>query len=742
MGKKYLVGLLIGLLILILITVGIWFGKTKHHNGLVKQSKEAAVYKDGNLSYMAKINGNGIQVYKAGQWEDMLIKGVNIGMARPGTWPGEAAISESEYYRWFKYIGEMGANAIRVYTLHPPEFYKALYLYNREAKDPLYLFHGVWIDEEGLEKTLDAYSPQNTLPFDEEMQRIVDVIHGQASVKVRRGHAAGEYDYDISPYVMGWIIGIEWYPNMVENTNIKNPQDKPYSGRFFHTKESSAFENWLAQRMDHLITYEFEKYGWQRPVSFTNWPSTDLLTHPAEPLDVEDLVGIDPNHIYSNNEMKCGYFASYHVYPYYPDFMNFEEKYLNYKDHRGKENSYAAYLHELKKAHNMPVLIAEFGVPSSRGMTHENPFGRNQGRLSEKDQGRINAGLFEDIVQQNYMGGLLFSWQDEWFKRTWNTMELDNPDRRPYWSNQQTSEQHFGLLSFETHTLPLDGKKAKYLEAGISPLYQSDKKSNPLLQAVYMGQDESYIYFRIEFNEQQGLLNSDNIRTMILMDTIEGQGNQNLPGNIKIRCETGIDFAIDISSKPEENRIWVDSYYDPFYYQYGYQMKYLNEQSALSKNSGVYHPIRLALCRPMVIPSTGQKVPFSYYETGVLHKGNGSPFSDNYNSLADYIINQEENALELRIPWQLLNFKDPGQKEVLGDLWQGGLASSQKILGIRVAILAQQGEKVYTFPITQQDQINVQDMAVFAWKDWDLPEYKERLKQSYYIMKDLFHKEF
>ncbi len=319
-------------------------------------------------------------------------------------------------------------------------------------------------------------------------------------------------------------------------------------------------------------------------------------------------------------------------------------------------------------------------------------------------------------------------------------MELDNPDRRPYWSNQQTSEQHFGLLSFETHKLPLDGKKAKYLETGISPLYQSDKKSNQLLQAVYMEQDESYIYYRIEFNEQQGLLSSENIKTMILMDTIEGQGNQDLPGNIKIRCETGIDFAIDISSKPEENRIWVDSYYDPFYYQYGYQMKYLNEQDALSKNSGVYHPIRLVLCRPLMIPSTGQKVPFSYYETGVLNKGNGSPFSDNYDSLADYIISQEENALELRIPWQLLNFKDPGQKEVLGDLWQGDLASSQKILGIRVAVLAQQGEKVYTFPTAQQDQINVQDMAVFTWENWDVPQYKERLKQSYYIMKDVFKK--
>ena len=111
MRKKNLVCLLIGLLIIILIAVGIYLAKT-HNTGLIKQSKEAAVYQDGNLSYCTRINGNRFQVYKAGQWEDMLIKGVNIGMARPGTWPGEAAISESEYYRWFKYIGEMGANAI------------------------------------------------------------------------------------------------------------------------------------------------------------------------------------------------------------------------------------------------------------------------------------------------------------------------------------------------------------------------------------------------------------------------------------------------------------------------------------------------------------------------------------------------------------------------------------------------------------------------------------------------------
>ena len=48
----------------------------------------------------------------------------------------------------------------------------------------------------------------------------------------------------------------------------------------------------------------------------------------------------------------------------------------------------------------MPVLIAEFGVPASRGLTHVNPFGLNQGFLSEKEQGNILVRLYEDIIHE------------------------------------------------------------------------------------------------------------------------------------------------------------------------------------------------------------------------------------------------------------------------------------------------------------------------------------------------------
>src|SRR5690606_35058577 len=118
-----------------------------------------------------------------------------------------------------------------------------------------------------------------------------------------------------------------------------------------------------------------------------------------------DIVSVDPNVIYAKGEAEeTGQFASYHVYPYYPDFLNYDPDYLNYEDHRGEKNNYAAYLNELKSVHRLPILVAEFGVPASRGMTHTNPFGKNQGFLSETEQGEIISSLYEDILAEDYLG--------------------------------------------------------------------------------------------------------------------------------------------------------------------------------------------------------------------------------------------------------------------------------------------------------------------------------------------------
>ena len=158
--------------------------------------------------------------------------------------------------------------------------------------------------------------------------------------------------------------------------------------------------------MNHIAQYSISKYETAQPIAFSNWVTTDLLDHPAEPFIGEDAVSINPNHIFANKNYPSGAFASYHVYPYYPDFLNFDPDKANFKDHRGQSNSYAAYLKDLHDSHEMPVVISEFGIPGSRGISHKNIHGKDQGHMNEDEQGKRNAELFEDIIQAKLLAVL------------------------------------------------------------------------------------------------------------------------------------------------------------------------------------------------------------------------------------------------------------------------------------------------------------------------------------------------
>ena len=39
-------------------------------------------------------------------------------------------------------------------------------------------------------------------------------------------------------------------------------------------------------------------------------------------------VSVDPNVIKATDQLYTGLFASYHIYPYYPDFLNYEPAYI------------------------------------------------------------------------------------------------------------------------------------------------------------------------------------------------------------------------------------------------------------------------------------------------------------------------------------------------------------------------------------------------------------------------------
>lgn len=699
------------------------------HSGVKQEAAEIA--DSGGVKVNSRTGSDFIQIKRNGKWENILIKGVNMGIAKPGHFPGETAITKEEYTRWFRAIGAMNANALRVYTLHPPAFYEAFKEYNETAKKPLYLFHGAWVNEEELVKGQDAFL--SSTDIETEMAYMIDIIHGNANLPERKGHASGVYKADISKYVLGIIAGIEWDPQMVLSTNEKHKGMKQYSGAYFMTENASPFEIWLAGVLDYAAKYETEHYGWQHTVSFTNWVTTDLLNHPSEPLKEEDLVAVNPNHLIAKKDFKAGMFASYHIYPYYPDFLNLEESYLKYKDADGNLNNYAGYLNELIKEHRMPVVVAEFGVPASRGLTHANPFGMGQGKHSEQEQGEIDGILFKSIVDEGYAGGMVFSWQDEWFKRTWNTMDFDNSHRRPFWNNQQTNEQHFGLLGFDPGkkgaSLYTDGRIGDWKMFGVKPAFKSGK--GPIKEA-YFAADAGYLHFMLKLDKPADL---EKQPLHLLLDTIPGQGQTKVmnEGDKAFDAGTGVDFLVNLAGEGK-SRILVDSYYDSFYYQYGHLLKMIPDKSyAGKKDNGVFHPIRLALNKKMIHPLTKEVLPFQDYETGILSYGSANPNDKSFNSLTDISISKDKKIIEGRLAWQLLNMKDPSQKEAMGDFWAGGLEESVAIEGIKIAITQSvDGQMVQAFPL------NGGDWYSFNWKKWQEPYFHERLKASYYIMKDIY----
>ncbi|WP_409288664.1 hypothetical protein [Peribacillus sp. SCS-37] len=695
------------------------------------RQQAAEIKTEKGVKFNTKSGKEFVQILRKGKWVDMPVKGVNMGISKPGYFPGETAITKGEYLRWFKQIGRMNANTIRVYTLHPPAFYQAFYEYNKQAEKPLYLLHGVWIEEEKLVKTQNMFSGGQSSVFKENIRQITDAVHGQAKLGERAGHASGNYKWDISPYVLGFILGIEWDPQAVYHTNQKNEGRKPYKGMYFSSGEgASPFESWLAGMMDYTAAYEKEKYGWQHSISFTNWVTTDLLSHPSEPSVNEDLVSVNPGHIKKETAFKAGMFASYHIYPYYPDFLNYENRYVQYRDQDGKKNNYEGYLRDLIKEHTMPVLVAEFGVPGSRGMTHRSAGGMNQGNHSEEEQGRIDSRLYKSIRKTGYAGGLVFTWQDEWFKRTWNTMDADNPDRRPFWNNVQTNEQHFGLLSFdpgkEGASIAVDGSDRDWASAGGKAA--DFKPADDEIESVMVSADEGYVYIKAAFKKPLDFNNED---VYIMFDTIGGQGKQTvkLP-HASVRTQKGVDFLAEIKSK-DSARLMVDSYYDTFYYQYGEQLGLIPKAAyAADKDNDVFHPIRLALNKPLVIPDKKQEVPFQDYETGKLTFGNGDPSAKDYNSLTDIALSKNQTLMEMRIPWALLNVKDPSTGEIMGNMWAKGMEASVTIPEFNLALMTD-----------KKGRSGMKKELAFTgvkWKKWDTPSYHERLKQSYYIMKKAY----
>lgn len=677
---------------------------------------------------------------------EIFFRGVNMGAAPPGRFPGEFAIRGDDYRRWLRFLRDLHANAVRVYALHPPEFYRALREENEAHPDrPIWLFQEVWTE---LPEGNDFWDPVYTRAFEDEIRRAVDAVHGNAVVPERPGHASGTYDADVSPWLAGWILGREWEPYAVRETERRRPDSTRYRGAFFEVVPGTPMETWLARVCETAASYEAGRYGLARAVSFVNWPTLDPMRHPTETErggveaeHDEDAYSVDPVRIRARKPAGLesgflGYFANYHVYPYYPDFMNLDPGYGRHRDRHGVCR-YAGYLADLK-AHTrgIPLLIGEYGVPTSRGIAHLQPEGLHHGGASEEEQGARDVRLLEDIVDAGGAGSLLFSLFDEWFKVNWIVERVERPrDRDPMWLNRLDAEESYGLLAFDPPpAVRIDGSLEDW--SAIEPYARAKEPGadGTPLRNLRVTSDETRLYLALEL--EPGALEGKPLEVGVSFDVLDSaRGDTRLPAPLRARWSRGAEYVLRLTPPSVAGagraRLLADdamswSAFARVAREKGGFDRHRAPLRPVANENGAYVPLWIETNRERVARD-GTLYPARHLDWGELLPN------------VEWTWNPERTAVEVSLPWGLLGIGDPSTRSVIDD--RPGTEEIEVTRGSGIGLLAwavREGGPVQALgpPGTRKSMegktltISTPAIASYSWNGWEMPIIQERAKRS------------
>ncbi|MEG0720612.1 MAG: hypothetical protein RR446_02485 [Lachnospiraceae bacterium] len=716
--KKFIIACV---MILGIVLTGLWISEQTGASFFINTEKEVTTFTTVTDKKICVDSGDGMQPFE--------IRGVDMGAGIPGHFATDYAIDKDTYLRWFQQIQDMGANTVRVYTILQDDFYEAVWEYNHNNDNPLYFIHGLWVNDYIQYSHRDAYDKDFMGAMIKDSRTLVDIIHGNKVFSLGEDLGSGTYRRDISPWVLGYILGVEWEDTTVAFTDQMLPEKDSYQGKYMYTTDqASSFEAMLAQTGDKLIEYETMQYQSQRLVAFTNWPTTDPLQWNKT---VEDYFRkfeqVDVEHIKTTDQFLSGQFASYHIYPYFPDYLGFMDS-MNFSvankehftDEKGTFNAYRAYLSMINDYHTMPVIISEYGVPASRGRAQsDRNTNRSQGGMSEKEQGQALVSCYQDIMAAGCAGTVAFTWQDEWFKRTWNTMAYTDLTKTPYWSDYQTNEQYFGILSFD----PGKKKSVCYVDGDSSEWNDQDVISKQNGMQISCKYDEKFVYLHI--NKKNYDSAKDTI--YIPLDITPNTGSKSCQ-SVEGEFERPADFLLKIDGETN-SEIVVQERYEALRAIFSHRAygkdAYLNVPP---KDTDLFVPIQLMLQVPVDPRKEIENKGFDTgetFNTGHLTYGNGNPESPDFNSLSDYII--KGDTIEVRLPWSLLNFCNPSEMMIHDDYYvhYGIEPFPIKEMYLGVGYLGKDSDTISMKPV--------------QLKGWGRkPTYHERLKQGYYDLQKIW----
>jgi exo-beta-1,3-glucanase (GH17 family) len=180
------------------------------------------------------------------------------------------------------------------------------------------------------------------------------------------------------PCIIGWCIG-----NELNEGNVRSVGNE-------------ATEKFLSELYDYAKSLDPNHF-----VTHANWP----------PLDDLDLSFFDV--------------ISFNIYTYWPPKVG--------------DRGYYDYIRELREKYpEKPLLVTEFGYSTSPDGPGDGGYGGN----SEEEQAELIKECWNAIVDAGYIGGMVFEWNDEWWKN-----ECYGEDKNTHKSDDP--EEWFGIIAVE-----------------------------------------------------------------------------------------------------------------------------------------------------------------------------------------------------------------------------------------------------------------------------------------------------
>jgi tetratricopeptide (TPR) repeat protein len=718
----------------------------------------------------------------SGNWQKQYIAGINLGPGSPGHYPAAPPDDVATYDTWISDAAKANANVLRVYTLLPPSFYRAYKKYISKGGS-LSLYQQIWV---GDPPDRDLYDSKFVEDTKAEIRYVVDSLHGRGVIPPKHARGSGIFTADVSDHVGAILLGRELEPSVVVQTNLLNGGKTGFNGKYITVNGANATEVWLAEMLEYLVSYETDTYNWQHPVALVNWVPLDPLNHPTEatsyeefqyrvrrgerlakpsgPQDDNDAVSIDEAKFHPTQNLQAGFFASYHVYPYYPDFLLTDPRYLQARDAEGP-NSVVGYLRDLRAHIPHPLVISEYGIPNSIGISHFHPQGFHHGGHNEAEQAQILTRLARSVRDTGCAGGIVFSLVDEWYKHNWATVDFEAPiDRAAYWLNELDPEKRYGLIGFHPSKWELFGgndaawEKEQTLYSDTAPKAKGDLALH--IRRVQASSDEAFLYLRLKVDcldcvgtsqRGDGKLHFDKASYAIALNTLPGQsGIQQLPLGGKILNE-GANFVIVLDGQKSGRLLVAQDYYP--YQVFGREgsgeteMAYRRGYTPALEHTGSFVEMVTETNRRHY-GRDGTVYQPQRYSRSPLRFGSGDSSAENYDSLSEWYADPKTSTITLRVAWGKLLVTDPSS----GQAWAGfnkqnlTLTSGTSQVQISALALRPRGsdyrnfEVVQTLPATAKGNLMAAPQS-YTWRRWEKFKVEPYYKKAFYALQNEFRQE-